>query len=483
MSSAKRIARNTSLLTIGQIISYGESAIYAILVARYLGAEGLGILNFGVALAAVFGVLANFGLTTLTAREVAKDRGLASKYVANVIPMQVLFALAAIALIVALVNVVGYPQETIYVVYILSVGIIISTLSSLLLAIFQAFEQLKFQSVVLVITSGVALCGAVIAIQLHLNVVAFALLWLLTSGIGLAYVYATCARRFFVPRLEADFTFWKSALTEAWPMAAMALSIMIYFRIDVVMISVFQDTVAVGFYSVAYTLAEASTIVPSMFLASLFPVLSRLHQASKTSFRDTCAQSMRYLLYLALPMAFFVTLWANPIVSLLFGARFDPSVAALQILIWAAAIMYVTMVLGAAFVTTNLQKLLMKLTFIGVAVNICLNLLLIPKYSYYGASFATVITEASGLVLCLFFFGRYGYALGLARASLPPLFGLSVIATISALLFLGNTPLVLITIIDLVAYTTVIYKFGLNGQDKKLILSLFKRFKPAEAEI
>src|SRR5665647_908184 len=203
MSSAKRIARNTSLLTIGQIISYGEGVIYAILVARYLGAEGLGILNFGVALAAVFGVLANFGLTTLTAREVAKDRSLASKYVANVIPMQVLFALAAIALIVALVNVVGYPQETIYVVYILSVGIIISTLSSLLLAIFQAFEQLKFQSVVLVITGGVALCGAVIAIQLHLNVVAFALLWFLTSGIGLAYVYATCARRFFVPRLEA----------------------------------------------------------------------------------------------------------------------------------------------------------------------------------------------------------------------------------------------------------------------------------------
>src|SRR5665647_2332768 len=144
---------------------------------------------------------------------------------------------------------------------------------------------------------------------------------------------------------------------------------MIYFRIDVVMISVFQDTVAVGFYSVAYTLAEASTIVPSMFLASLFPVLSRLHQSSKTSFRDTCAQSVRYLLYLALPMGFFVTLWAKPIISLLYGATFDPSVAALQILIWAAAIMYVSMVLGTAFVATNLQKLSMKLTFILVAVN------------------------------------------------------------------------------------------------------------------
>ena len=178
MSSAKRVARNTSLLTIGQIISYGEGAIYAILVARYLGAAGLGVLNFGLALTAVFGILATFGLTTLATREVAKDRGLARKYVANLIPMEVLLGLAAIGLIVALVNSVGYSQQTICVVYILSVGMIVSALSSLFLAIFQAFEQLEFQAAVSVIISVVPLCGVVIAILLHLSVVAFALVWL-----------------------------------------------------------------------------------------------------------------------------------------------------------------------------------------------------------------------------------------------------------------------------------------------------------------
>ena len=383
MSSAKRVARNTSFLTIGQIINYGEGAIYAILVARYLGAQGLGILNFGLALTAVFGILATFGLTTLTAREVAKDRGLASKYVANLIPMQVLLALATIGLIVALVNAIGYPQETIYVVYILSVGIIVSTLSSLLLAIFQAFEQLKFQSVVLVITSVVGLCGAVIVILLHLNVVAFALFSLLAGGVALAYVYAICVRRFFVPRLEADFTFWKSALAEAWPMAAAAVSVIIFFRIDVVMISVIQGTTAVGFYSVAYTLSEASLVIPGVFISSLFPVLSKLHRDSKQFFRDTCAQTIKYLFYLALPMAFFVTLWAKPIVSLLYGARFDPSVAALQILIWSAALMYVSSVLGTALVAANLQKLNMKLTFVLAAINIGLNVLLIPEVQLF----------------------------------------------------------------------------------------------------
>jgi O-antigen/teichoic acid export membrane protein len=483
MSSAKRIARNTSLLTIGQLMSYGESAIYAILVARYLGAAGLGILNFGIALTAVFSILATFGLSTLTVREVAKDKSLASKYAANLIPMQVLLSLTVIGLIVALVNAIGYSQETTYVVYILSAGMIFSTLSSQLLAIFQAFEQLQFQSAYLIITSVVALCGAVMLILLHLNVVAFALLMLLMYGVGFTYVYATCVRRFFVPRLEADFTFWKSALTEAWPMAAVAVSVIVFFRIDVVMISLIQGTTPVGFYSVAYTLSEASLVVPSVFLASIFPVLSKLHRDSKQSFRDTCALAIKYLFYLALPMAFFVTIWAKPIVSLLYGAAFDPSVPALQILIWSAALMYVSMVLGTALVTANLQKLSMKITFLEVGLNISLNVFLIPEYSYYGASFATVVTTACGLALGLFFLGRNGFALGFRRASLPPFFGLAVIVASSALLLLSNVPLALITIVDLVLYAAVIYKFGLNEQDKQLILSLFTRSRGTKAEM
>jgi len=433
-------------------------------------------------LIAVFSVFANFGLTTITTREVARDTSKARKYAANVIPIQLLFALLTVGLIVVFVNALGYSQQTIYVVYILSIGLIFSTFSSVILAIFQAFEQLEFQSAVWVITSVVQICGAVIAIELHLNVMAFALVSLLASGVVVAYVYAICVRRFFMPHLEADFTFWKDTLTEAWPMAAMAIGVIVYFRIDVVMLSVIKGTTAVGFYSVAYTLSEASTVVPSIVVLSLLPILSHLHQDSHASFRDICAQSMRYMLYLALPMAFFVTLWAKPIVSLLFGSAFGPSVAALQILIWAAALMYLTIVGGTAFVAANLQRLNMGITFIMIALNVSLNVFLIPKYSYFGASFATVATEAFGLALGLFFLGRYGYDLRLRRTSLPAIFGLFVIVAISALLFLRDIPLALITIIDLPAYAAVIYKLGLNEQDKRVIVSLLKPLRRTESE-
>ena len=102
--------------------------------------------------------------------------------------------------------------------------------------------------------------------------------------------------------------------------------------------------------------------------------------------------------------------------------------------------MHVTIVLGTAFVAANLQRLNMNLTFIMIAVNVGLNVLLIPRYSYFGASFATVATEAFGLALGLVILGKYRYDLRLRRTSLPPLFGLSVIVVISALLFPQKCP-------------------------------------------
>jgi hypothetical protein len=66
---------------------------------------------------------------------------------------------------------------------------------------------------------------------------------------------------------------------------------------------------------------------------------------------------------------------------------------------------------------------------------------------------------------------------------LPPFFGLAVLVAISALLYLSNVPLALITVVGLVLYGAIIHKFGLNEEDRRLILSLLNRSRPAEAEI
>ena len=120
MSKAGRVVRNTSYLLLAQVATAVIGIATSIFAARYLGANGLGIIGFALALTAILGVLVDFGLGTLTTREVARDRTLASMYLTNVVTMRLFLSVAFIALIVFLVNFLGYAPQTIYVTYIIA---------------------------------------------------------------------------------------------------------------------------------------------------------------------------------------------------------------------------------------------------------------------------------------------------------------------------------------------------------------------------
>jgi O-antigen/teichoic acid export membrane protein len=116
----------------------------------------------------------------------------------------------------------------------------------------------------------------------------------------------------------------------------------------------------------------------------------------------------------------------------------------------------------------------MKITVGAMAFNIVLNVLVIPTYGYLGASATTVATEALILCMSIFFLERYGYPLSLRRIFKPPFFGLAVISATSAVLLTYKVHLVLVTVIALIVYAAIIWQFGLDEEDKKLILSLLK---------
>jgi O-antigen/teichoic acid export membrane protein len=474
MSTASRIARNTSYLLLARVATVAIGIVTSVLTARYLGASGFGVLGFALAFTAIFGILVDFGLGMLTTREVARDRALASKYLANIVAIRLFLGAAFVALVALLVNVLTYSPQTIYVTLIIALSVVINTVGGTLASLFQAFQKMQPMAVGLVLNSVLTLLGISSAIMLHLSVVAFAYVYVIANAITLAYYCVAYRAQFRLQRPEIDWAFWKRTLREGWPMAALSISVMVYFRIDVVILSLFRGAAQIGLYTVAYTISETSTIIPTMFMASLFPLISQMHQDSKRSFADTCAKSVKYMLYIGLPMAFTVTLWATPVITLFYGNAFAGSAVALQIIIWSAAAMYVGIILGNTFVSANLQKLSMKLTISAMAFNIILNLLVIPTYGYWGASATTVATETFIVCTSIFFLERYGYPLHMRLTIGPPFFGLGVIAAISAVLLTFGVPLVLITVIALTVYAAILWKLGLDDEDKQLIQNLLK---------
>jgi O-antigen/teichoic acid export membrane protein len=475
MNTIKRITKNTAVMLGANLISKIFTFFYLMYIARFLGAEGYGLFSFAFGFTGIFIIFTDLGLETLAVREVARDRSLAGKYLGNFITMKLGLSLLTFGLIAGICGVLHYSPASVRIIYLMTLHIILRAFSNLFYSIFKAFERMEFISIGALLGNGLTLLGVGLAIWQKFSVMGIAWVYVAVSAVDVLFAGWICLWKFARPKFEADWPFWKSSVAKAWPIGAMTIFTMIYFRIDTVMIDMMKGNPHVGLYGAAYRLAEIMTIIPSIFMVSIFPVLSTFYQVANDSFKRAYALSTRYLFYLALPIALAGTILARPIVALVYGKEYMDAVPAFQILLWASAIMFVTMVQGTTFVASNKQLVNMVLSALSVVLNIGLNLLVIPKYSYVGASMATVVTELFGLLTGLYFLNRWGFKLRFTQTWLVPLAGLLAAGAIAAPLLMWKTSAVVVAVLACLVYSGVVFSLGFKKEDRQLLKFVFSR--------
>ncbi|TET09982.1 MAG: flippase [Candidatus Atribacteria bacterium] len=416
MNIVQRIAKNTGALFVANIGGHVLSLFYMMYTGRYLGPSNFGILTFALAFTGIFGVLTDFGLRPLIVREVARDKSLASKYIANISGMKIILVTITFGLIALTINLLGYPEQTIKVVYLVGLSVIFGAFTTMFYSIFQAYERMEYQSLGQILNSALMLGGVIFAMKFKLSVVEFAALYFLVSIFGLAYSFTILRIKFsnqplaWSPRkIEVDWGFWKSTIKEALPFGLAITFVMIFYWIDSVMLSLMKGNTVVGWYNAAYRMVLFLLFIPNSFIAAIYPVMSKFYKTSQDSLRLSLEKSFKYLTIIGIPIGVGTTLLAKRIILLIFRTEYMNSIFPLQILVWSSVFIFMSQPIGNLFNSLNMQSIVTKITGINVGVNVILNLILIPKYSLIGASIATVITELVSLILCIIWSFKIGY--------------------------------------------------------------------------
>jgi O-antigen/teichoic acid export membrane protein len=185
MNTVQRIAKNTTAFAIANIATKVIGFVFIMYAARYLGAEGFGILSFALAFTGIFGVFTDIGLNILTTREVARDKSLAKKYLGNIAALKVILAVATFGLIALTINLLGYPEQTINIVYLIGLSVIFNAFSLMFHSIFQAYERMEFVAIGQILNSVLLLAGVLFLIGRGSSLTAFASLYLLASVVTL----------------------------------------------------------------------------------------------------------------------------------------------------------------------------------------------------------------------------------------------------------------------------------------------------------
>lgn len=393
MVAIQRILKNIGLLYAAQVIGYILSFFFVMYTARYLGAEGFGILSFAIAFTGIFGILCDLGLRKVTTRDVARDKSLTDKYLGNVVTIKIILSVLTFGLIVLFINLLGYPEKTKNIVSIIAVSVILNAFSQLFYAIFQAYEKMEYESLGRILKSGLLLTGGLFLIGKGQGVPAFASLYLLVSIVTFVYGFFISVWKFAIPKLQFDKNFSNIVIREGLPFGLIGVFEIIYHWMDTVMLSIMQGNAVVGWYNAAYKLVFMTLFIPSAVNMAVFPVMSRYFVSSEKTLKDIHRKYFKYMSMIGIFIGVSITLYADKIILLIFANEYEPSIIALQILIWSSVLIFMNGAFVRLFEATNKQIVITKIAGGAATLNVLLNLLLIPRYSYIGASVATVLSE------------------------------------------------------------------------------------------
>ena len=186
----------------------------------------------------------------------------------------------------------------------------------------------------------------------------------------------------------------KSLLADSWPLIISSASIVIYMKIDQVMLAELVGEKAVGVYSAAARISEIWYFLAVAINVSIRPSLVHSRERSADLFIKRLQKLFNLMVQLSLGMALLVSFFAPVIISVLFGSAYIDAVPVLQIHIWAGVFVCLNNAAWAWYIIENKQKIGNRRLIVGLLLNIILNYLLIPTYGAIGAAVATLLSRA-----------------------------------------------------------------------------------------
>jgi O-antigen/teichoic acid export membrane protein len=393
-----RVARNAAARAGGELIAKLGSLAFFIVMARKLGSGDFGEFQFALALTGALVFVAGFGTDNLLAREVARRPNSAGRLLADAAWIKVLGGVAMLGVAALIVNVGGYSQQARIVVYVVGMGVILEVLARSWFAIFQGHERLDLASATLIFQRFTTAAVGILVLVLGGGVVAASVVYAV-GALAAVVVAELWLRRLGVRRARAARAGWLPLMRAAVPIGLVSLLSLLLLRLDVVMVSFLGDAEKVGTYSVSFRLVDATQFLGAALAAAMLPWLARAERAGTIGVARGYSLGLKAVNALLLPIGLALVLFAEPIVLLLYGSAFEDSVLPLRLLGMLTLIYGLNVFASMSLIARDRPGGYARMIVPVIALNIALNLVLIPRYGADGAAFDALLSSSLLAVL------------------------------------------------------------------------------------
>ena len=404
--SFKKILGNSMWSIIQNIITLLISMIVSAIIARYLGTERYGTVNYVVSVVSLFTAFSTLGMETFIVKDVVDTRYNNGEVVGTGL---IIRTIGGIVLTVI-------SQITLYILNPGNIEIQILGVIMGLYMIFKSFEvieyyyqaksNLRINAIIRIVTLSIVAVAKILVVVFDLGMTGYMCTYLLDSiivGILMSVYFKTHESI----KWKFDKRYAKELLKKCWYVAISGMMITIYMRIDQVMLgSMLSNKSENGIYSAAVKIAEMWYFIPLAVIAAFKPAIMKSKTENSQEYDRLMQRLYDIISIIGIICAIGITIFSPIAIKILYGDEYIRAASILSISVWAGLFATLGSARSVWLVCENLQKYTIVYTVCGCIINIVLNFIFIPKYGASGAAVATIIAQCISNVFALLPFKR-----------------------------------------------------------------------------
>ncbi|MFF9816433.1 polysaccharide biosynthesis C-terminal domain-containing protein [Streptomyces sp. NPDC014006] len=389
---------NVGAMATGRVVASSLIWIASLIIVRSLSPVDFGKFTFIFSILGMLSIITDLQIGRIAVVRLSSGLNDPGRFGGNYVLLRLALGVVGYALAVGFVAAAGYPADVVRATAVAGVVVVVATPANAYNAVFEARMRLRpiaFATALgavgqLALTAAIAAAGGTVLL-FAIPVVLCELLEITSK--------ATAAHRVMPLRYRIDLPEWWSLIREAVPLSIGAGLMLVYYRIDAVMLTKLDSFTAAGAYGVAYKFVDLAHSASLYVGMAVLPLLARTWPHQPAAFRAATGRAAFLLSVLGGLLVCEFTVFAESVIRTLYGARYAPAADAARLVVASECVAFFTFLAFNCLVAAGRNRRYPLVTLLGLLVNVALNLVAIPRWSYLGAAVSTLVTDVMVCVL------------------------------------------------------------------------------------
>lgn len=408
MSIVNRGFNNIFWISVSEISSKGLIFLGTIYLARILGKAGFGLFSLALTIGVYLWTIADLGVAGYGVREVAKNREKTAELYSLLNSLRFVLSLCLFLIFSGALYIIDMPIEKKLILLSGGVYPVTTTLSSDW--VFRGLEKMQY-IVVGSLTASLFYLGNIFLFVKGYSDTATAVLLYSNSFLAGSLISMILLRR----KLKMPFSFlvsfkdWRFHIKESFYFAMNRVFNNVSSFVPILFMGMWSTAEELGVFSAPHRLTTTITFAGGLVISALYPTLSNLYVTDRDAFKKTHTGFQKLIIVIAVPVCIIATILSKDIIMFIFGSLYVKSIGIFNVLIWLSLLVTIRHSFGNALLSAGFHRFNMIATGTGAVIVLLVSIVLIPKYSGYGAAFALICGEIFILILMIGLFREKVY--------------------------------------------------------------------------